>query len=206
VSRLPAAVGLVSPGTGGALVHGYARGSQELPGSIETRITWTGAVIVAAASLGGAAYVSRASADDTAVVSRTGIRLAGVDLSARTGSRESSGHMLTLAYERVESQYYKPFDDQTLLSGERKALVAFLKSRKVANPSLPARLATGNRNRDLALLQSELTVAQQTYPKAATQDEFTQVAISGMLSSLGDPYTTYMSKNEIRGLEEQLAG
>ena len=165
------------------------------------------AVIVATAALGGAAYVSRASADDTTVISRSGMRLAGVDLNALAGTAsETNGHMLTLAYEHVESTYYKSFDDQTLLSGEHKALLMFLKSRKVPNPALPVKLATTDHNRNLALLQGELTSAEQIYPRAATQDEFTQVAIAGMLNSLGDPYTTYMSKNEIRGLEEQLAG
>jgi carboxyl-terminal processing protease len=163
-------------------------------------------VIVAAASLGGAAFVSRASADD-AVVSSSSTRIAGIDLRALTGAPvESSGRMLTLAYERVETAYYKPIEEQTLLAGEHKALLAFLKSRKVQNPMLPAKLATSDHTRNLALLQSELSSAQQTYPHAGTQDEFTQVAIAGMLSSLGDPYTVYMSKNEIRGLEEQLAG
>jgi carboxyl-terminal processing protease len=165
------------------------------------------AVIVAVASLGGAAFVSRASADDTTVISQSGTRIAGLDLRALTGESDtSSGHLLTLAYEHVESQYYKPFEDQTLITGEHKALVAFLKARKVANPTLPAKLATGDHSQDLNILQSELTAVVHDYPKAATQDEYTQVAIAGMLNSLGDPYTIYMSKNEIRQLQEQLAG
>ena len=35
---------------------------------------------------------------------------------------------------------------------------------------------------------------------------YTQVALTGMLGGLGDPYTTYLSPQEINGLDEQLRG
>ncbi|MFN2461682.1 MAG: S41 family peptidase [Candidatus Velthaea sp.] len=164
------------------------------------------ALVVTAASLGGAAYVNRASADDTTVVSQSGGRVAGLDLNALTGNADTNRRMLALAYDQVEREYYKPVDAQALLRGEHKALIAFLKARKVAKPSLPDAMASGDRQRDLALLQTEVQVAQRAYPRAGTHDEFTQAAISGMLSSLGDPYTAYLSKAEINGLEEQLRG
>lgn len=165
------------------------------------------AVIVAAAALGGAAYVGRASADDRAVISQTGTRIAGLDLSLLGGSTGDANHdMIAMAYNRVQSAYYKPFEDQTLLAGERKALLGLLKEHKVAHPSLPPALATGDRTRDLALIQSSVTTAERLYPKAATSDEYTQAAISGMLGALGDPYTVYLSQAEISGLEEQLQG
>ncbi|GAC1538645.1 MAG: hypothetical protein NVS2B17_12840 [Candidatus Velthaea sp.] len=165
------------------------------------------AVTVAAASLGGAAYVSRASADDSVVVAPGGTRIAGLDFGTLSAAGADPSHqLLALAYERVQRAYYKPVDDQTLLTGEQKALLTFLKERKVRKPSLPAATASGDRTRDLALLESTVASARRAYPKAATTDEFTQVAISGMLNSLGDPYTTYLSKAEINGLEEQLQG
>lgn len=165
------------------------------------------AVIVAAAALGGAAYVGRASADDSAVLTKTGTRIAGLDLSLLAGSSGDANHdMIAMAYNRVQSAYYRPFDDQTLLAGERKALLGLLKERKVVQPALPAASATGDRSRDLALIQNSVTSAERLYPKAATHDEYTQTAIAGMLGSLGDPYTVYLSQAEINGLEEQLQG
>jgi carboxyl-terminal processing protease len=165
------------------------------------------AVIVAAAALGGAAYVGRASADDSAVISQTGTRIAGLDLSLLGGSTgDTNRDMIAMAYNRVQSAYYKPFEDQTLLSGERKALLELLKEHKIANASLPPAVATGDRSRDLALVQSGVSSAEKLYPKAASSDEYTEAAISGMLGALGDPYTVYLSVAEIKGLEEQLAG
>jgi carboxyl-terminal processing protease len=165
------------------------------------------AVIVAAAALGGAAYVGRASADDSAVISETGARIAGLDLSLMSGSSgDPNRDMIAMAYNRVQSAYYKAFDDETLLAGEHKALLGLLKDRKIPHPSLPAAAATGDRTRDLALIQSGVSSAEKRYPKAATHDEYTQAAISGMLGALGDPYTVYLSQAEISGLEEQLQG
>ncbi len=165
------------------------------------------AVIVAAAAFGGAAYVGRASADDSSIISQAGARIAGLDLSLLAGSTGDANHdMIAMAYNRVQSAYYKAFDDQTLLTGEHRALLGLLKDHKVAHPSLPPEVATGDRSRDLALVQNGVTTAEKLYPKAATDDEFTQTAISGMLGALGDPYTVYLSQAEIDGLEEQLQG
>jgi carboxyl-terminal processing protease len=165
------------------------------------------ALIVAVAALGGAAYVGRASADDGAVVLPTGTRIAGLNLSLLGGSTGDANHdMIAMAYNRVQSAYYKPFEDETLLLGEHKALLSLLAGHKVAHPSLPSLVATGDHARDLALVQSSVTSAEKLYPKAATNDEYTQAAISGMLGALGDPYTVYLSQAEIDGLEEQLQG
>ncbi len=165
------------------------------------------ALIVAVAALGGAAYVGRASADDSAVISQTGTRIAGLDLSLLSGSTGNANRdMVAMAYNRVQSAYYKSFDDQMLLTGEQKKLLLLLKERKVAHPALPAQVATADRGRDLGLVQGLLAAAETRYPKAATNDEYTQAAISGMLESLGDPYTVYLPQAEIDALEEQLAG
>jgi carboxyl-terminal processing protease len=165
------------------------------------------AVIVVAAALGAAAYAGHASPNNGAVVSDTGTRIAGLDLSLMSGSSgDANRDMIAMAYNRVQSAYYKSFDDETLLAGEHKALLGLLKERNIPHPSLPAAAATGDRTRDLALIQSGVSSAEKRYPKAATQDEYTQAAISGMLGALGDPYTVYLTQAEIDGLEEQLQG
>jgi carboxyl-terminal processing protease len=165
------------------------------------------AVIVAAAALGGAVYVGQASANDSTIVSQAGARVAGLDLNLLAGSTGNANHdMIAMAYNRVQSAYYKPFDDATLIAGEHKALLALLHDRKIAHPALPQVAATGDRARDLALIENSVSSAEKLYPKSASDDEFTQAAISGMLSSLGDPYTVYLSQAEIDGLEEQLQG
>ncbi|GAC1567042.1 MAG: S41 family peptidase [Vulcanimicrobiaceae bacterium] len=114
--------------------------------------------------------------------------------------------MLDNAFRQVEKTYYKPIDAQTLLDGERKELVAYLHAHRVAHPSLPALVASGNESADIRALNRGLAQAQTTYGKQTPPGELTQAAIRGMLNALGDPYTTYLSPAEINSLEESLKG
>ncbi|MBV9438404.1 MAG: S41 family peptidase [Candidatus Eremiobacteraeota bacterium] len=167
------------------------------------------ALVVAVAAAGGAAYAQRASsaaAPDSSLLLGNGGRIVGLDLTALTGGGDSQRRMLEVAYERVEHAYYKPVADQLLVSGEQKALVAFLKANRIDNPQVPRSIATGERGRDLAILENTLTSVQRRYATVAPAKMYTQVALTGMLGGLGDPYTTYLSPQEISGLDEQLQG
>jgi carboxyl-terminal processing protease len=166
------------------------------------------AAVVALVAVGGAAYVNRASASIAApsIIIGDGQSIAGVDLSSFLSGSDPQRQMIALAYERVERAYYKPVADEMLVDGEQQALTKFLKERKVATPNVPHRVATGNRSYDLSILESTLSSVQKRYPAVASRDLFAQVAVTGMLGGLGDPYTTYLSPQEINGLDEQLHG
>src|SRR5487761_2648877 len=55
-------------------------------------------------------------------------------------------------------------------------------------------------------LKRTVDVVANRYHAVATKSVFTEVAVTGMLGGLGDPYTTYLSPSEIRALDEQLKG
>ncbi len=167
------------------------------------------ALVVALAAFGGAAYADRADATDSsppAFIVGSGRQIVGLDLSTLLGGGDRQRQLLALAYERVQHAYYKPVADQQLVGGEQKALTAFLKAKKVVDPQVPHNSATGERGRDLAILESTLASVQKRYATVAPKDVYTQVALIGMLGGLGDPYTTYLSPQEINGLDEQLRG
>ena len=166
------------------------------------------ALVVGAAALAGATYAGHAAAADTtkSIVLGSGQRIVGLDIATLLGRGDPQRQLLALAYERVEHTYYKPVADQLMVAGEHKALTAFLKAKKVADPQVPRNTATGDRDRDIAILTSTLTSVQNRYAKLAPRAIYTQVALIGMLGGLGDPYTTYMSPQEINGLDEQLRG
>ncbi|MEA2721724.1 MAG: carboxyl-terminal processing protease [Candidatus Eremiobacteraeota bacterium] len=166
------------------------------------------AFVVAVAALGGAAYAERAAASPDAqpIVIGGGRQIVGLDIGTLLGKGDPQRQMLALAYERVEHAYYKPVADQLMVVGEQKALTAFLKAKRVADPQVPKSTATGNRDRDLAILERTLTSVQTRYAGLAPRSMYTQVALTGMLGGLGDPYTTYLSPQEINGLDEQLRG
>jgi carboxyl-terminal processing protease len=168
------------------------------------------ALVVALASAGAAMYAGHAAAsapaDATTITDVNGRLIAGLDLSALLPHGNSDHQLIELAYDRVERAYYKPVADQLLVSGEQKALTAFLKSKKIGSPLVPASAATGDRIRDLALLENTLASVQKRYAALAPHEQYTQIALAGMLGGLGDPYTTYLSPKEISGLDEQLQG
>jgi carboxyl-terminal processing protease len=159
-------------------------------------------VIVAVAAWGGAAYAAHVSSDAPLI----GRPVLGFDVSALIGAGDADRRVLETAYEQVSHTYYQPFDPQRLLDGESKALNAFLKYKKVSGANVPVQRATGNRRGDLALLERTVEGVASRYPKVASKAQFTEVAVTGMLGGLGDPYTTYLTAGEIRSLDEQLKG
>ena len=167
------------------------------------------ALVVAVAAFGGAFYAERAAAAPDAaprIVLGSGPQIVGLDVATLLGRGDPQRQMLELAYERVEHTYYKPFADQLMIVGEQKALTAYLKAKKVADPQVPKNMATGDRTHDLAILERTLTAVQTRYADLAPKTTYTQVALVGMLGGLGDPYTTYLSPQEIKSLDEQLRG
>jgi carboxyl-terminal processing protease len=169
----------------------------------------TAAFVVVVSAIAGAAYASSATAASDPVqtiVLGSGQRIVGLDLGPLLGSGDQQRQMVALAYERVERAYYKPVADQLLVAGEQQALTSFLKLKSVRDPQVPRSSATGDRDRDIAILESTLSTVQHRYAKVAPADIYTQVALTGMLGGLGDPYTTYLSPQEINGLDEQLRG
>jgi len=166
-------------------------------------------LILAVASLGGALYLGheRLVRPGEALTDNSSGGFPSIGLQALLGTLHGSDQaMLDNAFRQVERTYYKPVDAQTLLSGEQRELVAYLKKHAIANPRIPVLIATGDQRRDVAALNRDLALAQARYGKQTSSVELTQAAIRGMLSSLGDPYTTYLSPSEINSLEESLRG
>lgn len=159
------------------------------------------------AAIGAAAFVAHRNAAASSGELASGDRIASLDLNALLQNpAERDQRMLDTTFRRVEDVYYKPVQAQLLIDGEDHTLVDFLRSRGVKQPSLPRRIATGDRSHDVTILEETLRRAQTLYPKDATNTEYTEVAIRGMMNSLGDPYTTYLTKSEIDGLQESLQG
>ncbi len=165
--------------------------------------------MLAVASLGGSLFLAHERTVRPAeALSDAANGFGSVDFQALLAAGMGRGDqaMLDSAFRRVERNYYKPVNAQTLLTGEQRELVAYLKKHAIADPQIPLLIATGDQRRDVAALNRDLALAQQRYGRRTSSAELTQAAIRGMLSSLGDPYTTYLSPTEINSLEESLRG
>jgi carboxyl-terminal processing protease len=166
------------------------------------------AAIVAISAFGGALYAGHAGADASIVTDRP---VADLDLTAFAGSGDANKRVIETAYEQVEHSYYEPVDDQRLVDGETKALNCLITdcakhpNVAAAGPLTPAR-ATGAPEHDLALIESTVDAVAQRYPHVGSRAQITDVAVGGMLGGLGDPYTTYLTQDAIRALDEELKG
>jgi carboxyl-terminal processing protease len=131
------------------------------------------------------------------------------DLNGLFGEGVANGpQMAALAVHNVENQYYKPVDPQTLLTGERKGLADYLHAKKIVAGDVP--VGPGARSGDDAdRAAAELAFAQDRYAGklgADGKEALSEAALRGMLASLQDPYTEYLSPREIQGLNESLSG
>ncbi|HUY41772.1 MAG TPA: S41 family peptidase [Candidatus Dormibacteraeota bacterium] len=117
----------------------------------------------------------------------------------------SDDQLVGIALMQLERAYYKPIDPQTPFRGVTSALVSYLHTRHIV-AKLPAERATGNPAVDASRLETEVAYAQSHYGAAAGRDQILEQALTGMMSSVDDPYTVYLSPREIQQLTETLNG
>jgi carboxyl-terminal processing protease len=159
--------------------------------------------IVVVSALGAAAYANRAIADSPAVSDRA---VSTADFAALVGGGDTDQRVIEQAYTQVQHSYYEPVEAQRLVDGEARALNVYLHDKHVAGSPVVAGKATGDAGHDLALIEQTVDATAHRYPALGTKSQFTDVAVTGMLGGLGDPYTTYLSAQSIRQLNEELQG
>jgi carboxyl-terminal processing protease len=132
------------------------------------------------------------------------------DLSDLFATHDAPGSaMADLALRRLENAFYKPISPQTPIAGEVAALRGLLGAKKVGNATLPTATASGNPRADGERAAEILAFAQQHYASDVGpngRDDLADAALRGIMSSVRDPYTVYLSPREIRGLNESLSG
>jgi carboxyl-terminal processing protease len=167
----------------------------------------TAALIVVAAALAGAFYLGHRTAvqsvDTNGSISD---EVASTDLQSLLGAGSPDERLLDLAFRHAEEQFYKPFNNQTLLDGEHRGIAAYLKYKHIPAANLPAISATGDPVADKNKINQELSFAQTHYGSKAGNANLTEAAIRGMMDSLKDPYTVYLAPREIQSLNESLEG
>ena len=169
-------------------------------------------LIVALAAFGVATYLGFRSGYDAAAqtpASSGGNGLAAIDLRNIFNPGTTDEHLIATAFRQLERVYYKPVDAQTLIAGERVGIADYLRAKGVRGASMPVVSATGDQASDLRKIDGQLAYAQSHYARrlgTGGNIQITQAALRGMMSSLGDPYTVYLSPQEIQSLNESLNG
>ena len=121
------------------------------------------------------------------------------DGSAQSLTDEQDVAILDYSFEKLQEVYYKPIDTSALVRGEATGLTAYLKSK---HESTPVAAAGSDEDSANALLRS----AFSTYGSKYGDDNLTFAAVSGMLNSLGDPYTVFLDPRDNQSLTELIDG
>ncbi|HTX58137.1 MAG TPA: S41 family peptidase [Verrucomicrobiae bacterium] len=147
---------------------------------------------------------------------RAGASASSIDLAATGEVSELFGGggsggpaLLSDALARLEKNYYKPVDPKTVYTGEVDGLREYLQAKKVKDVRLPALTPSDDAAKESAQLASVLTYAQDHYAGKIGADgktDLTEAALRGLMGSVDDPYTVYLSPREIQGLNESLNG
>ena len=174
------------------------------------------ALLVAAVAFAGALYIGYRNGLSVGQVSYdTGTgKLASLDLSGLLGPQVIDQQLVGLAFRQVEHVYYRPVASETLVDGEHSGLLTYLREYFKAkhmnvSAALPTAQSDGDQTQDLRVLDTQLAYAQDHYAQYLGKDgrtQLTEAALDGMLGSLKDPYTVYLSPDQIRALNEQLNG
>jgi carboxyl-terminal processing protease len=125
-----------------------------------------------------------------------------------SGNRTNDTRLVDLALRKLEAAYYKPVNPQAPVHGEAGALEEYLRAKDLNGAALDER-ASAPEPSNAAQVADLLSYAQEHFASrlgANGNAELTDVALRGIMGSVNDPYTVYLSPREIQGLDEELSG
>lgn len=125
---------------------------------------------------------------------------------ARAATDEVGRSMLDYSFERAASEFYKSTNDQTLLTGAVSGLRDYIKSHGGDPNKIPALRSSGSDGSDVTALNHDLEIADQKYGTTLGDRNLVYAAITGMMDSLHDRWTVFMSPKDFRSLNEGLDG
>jgi carboxyl-terminal processing protease len=114
--------------------------------------------------------------------------------------------MLDYSFLRAGAEFFKTVDDQTLLDGAVAGIKKTVKNKGGDPTKLPSLHSLGSKSADLSQLNQELTTADRDFGKSVGQREIAYGAISGILDSLHDHWTVFMTPDEYKSLNQNLEG
>lgn len=113
---------------------------------------------------------------------------------------------LQMSYSLLSSEFYKKVDAQNALDGSRASLLAYLEKNGIKNPSVPQAHAGDDANSNARALERQVTSVVNTYGTKLGSRALTYQAIAGLLGSVHDKYTVFLTPKEYADLNEGLDG
>jgi carboxyl-terminal processing protease len=122
-----------------------------------------------------------------------------------TGVSPLDATEIQFSYEKLRSDFYKKTDPQNIVDGARTELERELHTAGVQG-NLPPIFADDNPQRTAKAVGHEVDVASRLAHGKVTPHLLAYAAISGMLNSVHDKYTVFLTPKEYAALNEGLDG
>jgi len=127
-------------------------------------------------------------------------------LAAASGADDVGRSMVDYSFERASVEFYKNTQPQALLDGAVDGMRAAVKGHGGDPKKLPALHDGGSNSADIAALNHELLLADHEFGATIGDRNLAYAAIDGMMQSLNDRWTVFMTPKEYRSLNEGLDG
>ncbi|MHB8356400.1 MAG: S41 family peptidase [Vulcanimicrobiaceae bacterium] len=142
----------------------------------------------------------------------TGALLAGLaqlpsaTLAAGTGLSQADASEIRLSYIKLTAEFYKPTHPQSILDGARSELLHVLAKSGVKAAALPPLRASANSAYDIHAVEREVQLASRSAGRRISPHLLAYAAIAGMLSSVHDRWTVFLTPKEYAALNQGLNG
>jgi carboxyl-terminal processing protease len=127
--------------------------------------------------------------------------------TAASGISSVETDEIDMSYSLLTQEFYKKVDQQTILDGARNEVVSYLEKAGIKNPKVAELRATDDAGTNARSLERAVNAAVASYgAKTGGSRLLTYEAISGLLSSVKDKYTTFLTPKQYAELNEGLDG
>jgi carboxyl-terminal processing protease len=127
--------------------------------------------------------------------------------SRASGLSTVENNEIEMSLSLLQSEFYKKVDPQVTLDGARANMLAYLEKQGVKSPRVAQLKAVDDPALNARELEREVSSVVAAYgAKVGGSRTLTYSAIAGMLSSVKDKYTTFLTPKEYADLNEGLDG
>lgn len=113
---------------------------------------------------------------------------------------------IAVSYQHLTGDFYEKVSPQAVLNSVRGDLIVTLHSHGIKHVSLPLLHANGLTASNVHAIDTEVESAARQARGRASAHELSYVAIDGMMRSVHDPYTVFLTPKEFAALNQGLDG
>jgi carboxyl-terminal processing protease len=126
--------------------------------------------------------------------------------STAAGLSNLESDEIEMSFSLLTSEFYKKVDPQVPLDGARTELVSYLEKNGIKSPEVPEIHAVDDPTLNVRELEREVSTVVNVYGAKLGSRALTYEAISGMLGSVKDRYTVFLTPKQYAELNEGLDG